>query len=43
MTRALYPPIEPFDAGYLAVGDGHEIYWEVPFKKYVFYCGEKQT
>jgi proline iminopeptidase len=26
--RELYPPIEPFDSGYLAVGDGHEIYYE---------------
>ena len=24
----LYPPIEPFETGYLDVGDGHEIYWE---------------
>jgi proline iminopeptidase len=23
-----YPPIEPFDTGYLAVGDGHEMYYE---------------
>jgi proline iminopeptidase len=23
-----YPPIEPYDSGMLAVGDGHEIYWE---------------
>ena len=27
-TRAQYAPIEPFDSGYLAVGDGHEIYYE---------------
>jgi proline iminopeptidase len=27
--RALYPPIEPFDRGWLDVGDGHEVYWEV--------------
>jgi proline iminopeptidase len=26
--RQQYPPIEPFDSGYLAVGDGHEIYYE---------------
>ena len=26
--RTQYPPIEPFDTGYLAVGDGHEIYYE---------------
>ncbi|MEZ4501723.1 MAG: prolyl aminopeptidase [Dehalococcoidia bacterium] len=25
----LYPPIEPFEHGMLAVGDGHSIYWEV--------------
>ncbi len=24
----LYPEIEPYDQGMLAVGDGHEIYWE---------------
>jgi proline iminopeptidase len=24
----LYPPIEPYAAGWLAVGDGHELYWE---------------
>ena len=23
-----YPPIEPFDSGYLAVGDGHDVYYE---------------
>jgi proline iminopeptidase len=27
-NRTQYPPIEPFDTGYLAVGDGHEIYYE---------------
>jgi proline iminopeptidase len=26
--RTQYPPIEPFDTGYLAVGDGHELYYE---------------
>jgi proline iminopeptidase len=26
--RAQYPPIEPYDSGYLAVGDGHELYYE---------------
>ena len=26
--REQYPPIEPYDSGYLAVGDGHEIYYE---------------
>jgi proline iminopeptidase len=26
--RCLYPPIEPNRSGHLAVGDGHEIYWE---------------
>jgi len=26
--RALYPPIEPFATGHLAVGDGHKVYWE---------------
>ena len=26
--RTQYPPIEPFDTGYLAVGDGHDIYYE---------------
>ena len=27
-TRTQYPPIEPFDTGYLGVGDGHELYYE---------------
>jgi proline iminopeptidase len=27
-NRTQYPPVEPNDAGYLAVGDGHEIYYE---------------
>jgi proline iminopeptidase len=26
--RDLYPPIEPHRSGHLAVGDGHEVYWE---------------
>ncbi len=26
--REQYPPVEPHRHGYLAVGDGHEIYWE---------------
>lgn len=26
--RELYPPIEPYEHGMLAVGDGHEMYWE---------------
>ena len=26
--RELYPPIEPHRHGFLAVGDGHEVYWE---------------
>lgn len=25
----LYPPIEPYRAGHLDVGDGHQIYWEL--------------
>lgn len=25
---ALYPPIEPYESGMLAVGDGHRLYWE---------------
>ena len=29
MTRDLYPPIEPYDQGMLAVGDGNQVYWEV--------------
>ncbi|SOD61747.1 proline iminopeptidase [Streptomyces zhaozhouensis] len=24
----LYPPIEPYDHGWLPVGDGHRVYWE---------------
>ena len=26
--RTQYPPIEPFDTGYLTVGEGHEVYYE---------------
>jgi proline iminopeptidase len=26
--RGFYPPIEPTRSGHVAVGDGHEIYWE---------------
>lgn len=27
--RTLYPEIEPYDHGWLEVGDGHRIYWEL--------------
>ena len=27
-ARKLYPPIEPFETGYLDVGDGHRVYYE---------------
>jgi proline iminopeptidase len=27
--RTLYPPIEPYQTGMLAVGDGHSLYWEL--------------
>jgi proline iminopeptidase, Neisseria-type subfamily len=27
--RTLYPPIEPYDQGWLDVGDGHRVYWEL--------------
>lgn len=27
-TRALYPPIEPYETGLLAVGDGHSVHYE---------------
>jgi len=27
-VRELYPPIEPFNTGFLDVGDGHEVYYE---------------
>jgi proline iminopeptidase len=27
--RGLYPPIEPYRSGWLDVGDGHEVYWEL--------------
>ena len=27
--REAYPPIEPYNAGMLDVGDGHQIYWEL--------------
>lgn len=26
--RGFYPPIEPFEHGWLDVGDGHRVYWE---------------
>ncbi|MEN9464740.1 MAG: hypothetical protein RL217_921 [Pseudomonadota bacterium] len=26
--RTYYPPIEPYETGFLEVGDGHRIYWE---------------
>ena len=26
--RDLYPPIEPYESGFLEVGDGHSVYWE---------------
>ena len=29
MSADLYPPIEPFDAGFLQVAHGNHIYWEV--------------
>ncbi len=25
----MYPPIEPYDQGYLSTGDGHRVYWEL--------------
>ena len=27
--KTKYPPISPYQHGYLSVGDGHEVYWEV--------------
>ncbi len=27
--RTLYPPIEPYEHGWLDVGDGHRVYWEL--------------
>lgn len=27
--RGLYPAVDPYEAGHLAVGDGHELYYEV--------------
>ena len=27
-AAALYPPIEPFETGFLDTGDGHKVYWE---------------
>lgn len=32
-TRKLYPAIEPYETGFLPVGDGHELYYEL--------CGEE--
>ncbi len=34
MQADLYPPVEPYDRGMLAVGDGHHVYWET--------CGHQQ-
>jgi proline iminopeptidase len=34
LRRGLYPPIEPYESGYLDVGDGHRVYWEL--------CGNPQ-
>ena len=28
-VKNLYPPLSPHDSGWLTVGDGHELYWEV--------------
>ena len=28
-SRSLYPPLSPHESGWLDVGEGHEIYWEV--------------
>jgi len=28
LPDALYPPLEPYDAGWLEVGDSHRIYYE---------------
>jgi proline iminopeptidase len=27
--RTFYPAVEPYDSGFLDVGQGHEVYWEV--------------
>ena len=27
--REMYPPIEPFQTGFLDTGDGHQVYWEL--------------
>ena len=29
IPRQPYPPIEPYDHGYLDTGDGHRVYWEL--------------
>jgi proline iminopeptidase len=29
LKAELYPHIEPYDAGLLCVGDGHQVYWEI--------------
>jgi proline iminopeptidase len=28
LDEVLYPPLEPYETGMLAVGDGHHVYWE---------------
>lgn len=27
--RTLYPPLEPYESGWIEVGDGHAVYWEL--------------
>lgn len=29
IRRTLYPPVEPYRSGWLDVGDGHSLYWEL--------------
>lgn len=28
LSAALHPPVEPYDSGWLDVGDGHQLYYE---------------
>jgi hypothetical protein len=41
--RKLYPAIQPYQSGHLAVGDGHEIYYEQCGKFYSRFEKEKKT
>jgi hypothetical protein len=35
-VRKLYLPIEPYETGFLPVGDGHELYYEISGERTLF-------